>query len=129
MVESMAKERTKEMESLGEAAKRLLAELEERRGRPGAETAPEIGRDDLDRLFSGTGNAPAVPQIAANADGQDAAKDQAAGATFSGSETASRMVRGRLPSVVYVTWAGEVFCAANDAHATSLVAAIACLHE
>ena len=112
------------MEQIGKAAQRLLAKMDARKRKASERlttSSEQIGRDDLDRLFSGTGNAPAVPQIAADADERDPAQDRATSATLSGFETASRMVRVRpLPEVVYVTWAGVAVVAGNSNHASAL---------
>ena len=118
------------MEQIGKAAQRLLAKMDARKRKASERlttSSEQIGRDDLDRLFSGTGNAPAVPQIAADADERDPAIERDGCPTLSGLETASRAnqgsrarTTGHLPEVVYVTWAGVAVVAGNSNHASAL---------
>ena len=122
-----SKQPRKGFETIGQAAERLLQELEQRRGKKASEglanSSEQIGRADLTGFD--LGDFPAmddITQISPDTDERDAPEDRAAGATLRGLETASRMVRvGPLPEVVYVTWVGVFVIAGNDngsAHST-----------
>lgn len=106
MVEPMSKRTTKGPEQIGEAARRLLQELDERLGRPADATSAEIGRGEVSGAFTDSHPAPEPGETVGTIDR----------ATVTPRQLESRMVRGRLPrSVVYVSFSGAVLIAANDA--------------
>lgn len=103
------------MESLSDAAARLLAGLERRRNKEAAiEGAAEIRRAGLSEVFRCVDDALAIPQTSPDTDERVAPQYRAGLPALRGLNTASNC-RQR----VYVTWNGQAVFGANDDHAAA----------